>query len=417
MAVGSKAHGRAALTKGEIMKRIALLLTLGLASCNPAWAADKKITDLNLLTSGSFATTDVLPIVDVSANETKKTRILDFDARYIVTPFTTNGDMVYQSAGIPARLAIGASSTVQVSTGTAPSWATLVDANVSASAGIARTKLASGTASHVLINDGSGVMSSEAALAISRGGTNNGSLAVTAGGVVYTDGTKLVNVGAGTSGQVLSSNGASAPSWATAGSTTGPTYQTFTSGSGTYTTPANVRWIKVSMIGGGGGGAGSGTSPGAAGDGVDSTFSTFTANKGIKAVTTGGGAGGSASGGSVHLTGGRGGQGSGASNTDGGQGGSSHFGGNGPGGGIADVGFAAAANSGSGGGGAGDSTTVPSAGGGGAGGYLEGVIINPSASYSYAVGGGGSAGTAGTGGFAGGAGAAGVIIVEEHYNY
>jgi hypothetical protein len=50
---------------------------------------------------------------------------------------------------------------------------------------------------------------------IAHGGTNNGSLAVTAGGALYTDGTKVVNVGAGTSGQLLQSNGASAPSWAT----------------------------------------------------------------------------------------------------------------------------------------------------------------------------------------------------------
>lgn len=50
-------------------------------------------------------------------------------------------------------------------------------------------------------------------LPIANGGTNNGSLPVTAGGVVYTDGTKLVNVGAGTTGQVLTSNGASAPTW------------------------------------------------------------------------------------------------------------------------------------------------------------------------------------------------------------
>lgn len=43
--------------------------------------------------------------------------------------------------------------------------------DIKAAAAIARTKLASGTVSHVLINDGSGVMSSEAQLAISRGGT------------------------------------------------------------------------------------------------------------------------------------------------------------------------------------------------------------------------------------------------------
>ena len=52
-------------------------------------------------------------------------------------------------------------------------------------------------------------------LAIANGGTNNASLAVTAGGVIYSDGTKLVNVGAGIANQVLQSNGSSAPTWVT----------------------------------------------------------------------------------------------------------------------------------------------------------------------------------------------------------
>jgi hypothetical protein len=46
----------------------------------------------------------------------------------------------------------------------------LTNSNIDASAAIARTKLASGTANHVLINSGTGVMTSEAALAASRGG-------------------------------------------------------------------------------------------------------------------------------------------------------------------------------------------------------------------------------------------------------
>jgi hypothetical protein len=50
----------------------------------------------------------------------------------------------------------------------------LTNSHINASAAIARTKLASGSANHVLINDGSGVMSSEAVLAVSRGGTNSG---------------------------------------------------------------------------------------------------------------------------------------------------------------------------------------------------------------------------------------------------
>lgn len=51
------------------------------------------------------------------------------------------------------------------------SVSTIVNADVSASAGIVRTKLASGSFNHVLINDGTGVMTSEAQLAASRGGT------------------------------------------------------------------------------------------------------------------------------------------------------------------------------------------------------------------------------------------------------
>lgn len=54
-------------------------------------------------------------------------------------------------------------------------------------------------------------------LPIANGGTNNGSLAVTAGGTLYTDGSKLVNVGAGSAGQVLTSNGASPPTWQSGG--------------------------------------------------------------------------------------------------------------------------------------------------------------------------------------------------------
>lgn len=47
---------------------------------------------------------------------------------------------------------------------------------VSNTAAIARTKIASGTANHVIINDGAGVLSSEAVLAVSRGGTETNSI-------------------------------------------------------------------------------------------------------------------------------------------------------------------------------------------------------------------------------------------------
>jgi hypothetical protein len=47
----------------------------------------------------------------------------------------------------------------------------IVNADIASAAAIARSKLAAGTADHVLINDGSGNFSSEAQLALTRGGT------------------------------------------------------------------------------------------------------------------------------------------------------------------------------------------------------------------------------------------------------
>jgi hypothetical protein len=199
-----------------------------------------------------------------------------------------------------------------------------------------------------------------------------------------------------------------------------PTTQVFLSGSGTYTTPANVKWIEVEMIGGGSGGGGSGTSPGNGGAGGATTFgsSLLTCNGG-NATTSGfnAGTGGTASGGYLNRTGATGQSGSGLSSaTFGGNGGISPFGGAGWGGAAgAGPGVAAAANSGSGGGGGGVNATANGGGGGGSGGYLRAIISNPAASYPYSVGVGGTAGVAGTSGAAGGAGGSGIIIVKEYY--
>lgn len=199
----------------------------------------------------------------------------------------------------------------------------------------------------------------------------------------------------------------------------GPTTRVFTSGSGTYTTPANVLWIEIELVGGGGGGAGSGTSPGNGGSGGATTFGTGPLlSSGTAAGATGfvGGPGGSPSGGFVNKTGAAGGNGSGLTSTAGGFGANSPYGGAGVGGAPgAGAGVAAVANSGSGGGGGGVNATVNGGGGGGAGGFVRAIINSPSATYSYSVGTGGSAGTAGTSGAAGGAGGSGLIVITEYY--
>ncbi len=232
---------------------------------------------------------------------------------------------------------------------------------------------------------------------------------------------------AGTSGQYLQTNGSGVGSWV--GGL--PTVQRFTSGSGTYTTPANVKYIRVRMVGGGGGGAGGGTtSIGSGGNGGSTTFgASLTAGGGTGATGggSGGGAGGTATvsvGTSLVAVAGGSGQGTfrnvivGQTVLTGGHGGNSYFGGAG-GTGYLTAGLAAAVNSGSGGGGGAHAAAAAddySGPGGGAGAYIE-VFVTPTASetFAYAVGASGTAGTAGVSGAAGGAGGSGIIIVEEYY--
>lgn len=212
-------------------------------------------------------------------------------------------------------------------------------------------------------------------------------------------------------------------------SDTACTVQYFGSGSGTYTTPAGVKRIRIRMVGGGGGGAGSGTGGGTGGTGGTTTFGTslLSCVGGTGGASNGaaGGAGGSASISSpatgFTVSGGYG-QGAGTSTasdyTWGGMGAASPWGGGGYGsaGAVGGSGGNAVVY-GAGGGGSGKGAITFGGAGGGAGGFIEAWIASPSASYSYAIGAAGTAGAAGTSGAVGGTGGSGFIIVEEFYNY
>ena len=221
--------------------------------------------------------------------------------------------------------------------------------------------------------------------------------------------------------------------------TTGSTPQVtaYTTGSGTYTVPANCRYLQVRMVGGGGGGSGSSTNAGnnggAGGTGGSTTFGTslLVANGGVNGTGASGGTGGA--GGSASLGGASGIAISGSAGVSinysqstniiltGGVGGSSAFGGSGRGGGAGgQTGGDAATNSGAGGGGA----SGPAAGfsqvtgaGGGSGGYVDAIITSSSllSTYAYAIGAAGTAGIAGTSGYAGGAGGSGVIYITAFF--
>lgn len=231
------------------------------------------------------------------------------------------------------------------------------------------------------------------------GGTNDGpkipintSLTIASqaqGDIIYaSSSTVFARLGAGTAGQVLTTQGAAAnPTWAAAPFLPN-NIQVFTS-SGTWPKPAGVTSVYVKVIGRGGNGA-AGSASGAAGGGgggyaegiiavtgnvtvtIGATNSfagstTIQATSGSNASTATGGAGGVGSNGTINLTGatGQGGNGLGTINSMGGNGGGSAMG---PGGGGGAWNGGAAANGGSyGGGGGGGGNSSGSAGTGDAG--------------------------------------------------
>lgn len=206
-----------------------------------------------------------------------------------------------------------------------------------------------------------------------------------------------------------------------------PTQQRLTSGSGTYTTPANTLSIVITMVGAGGGGQGTGAGAGNGGNGTATCWNTsgaactspvYQAGPGSGGATTASTAGGTISGsGTCNQLALDGGDGAGAAANNqgyGGYGGNSFFGGNGQGGAGNNGGTAAKTNSGSGGGGAGLAGVGISGSGGGAGATCKVRINSPAGTYTYAI---GTAGTAGAGTLTGATGGSGFILVEEYYNF
>lgn len=168
----------------------------------------------------------------------------------------TAGDMLY-ATGVTtlAKLAIGASDEVLSVNAGAPDWRKIVDAMIDAAAAIDRAKIAAGTVAHVVINDpATGLLSSEAALSVTRGGLALSSVAI--GELPYGSGANTYGkLAAGTSGQFLQSGGAGAPSWRT-GYVLG-SFQIFTAtGANTWTRPSGCRAVLVEVQGAGGGSGG-----------------------------------------------------------------------------------------------------------------------------------------------------------------
>ncbi len=371
-------------------------------------------TGVTSITSASPMTTNTSATGAVTLNLTGLVPIANGGTNTAATP--TAGGIPYGTGSAYAFTGVGTSGQVLTSNGSgAPTWST--------------PSSSSGTVTNVTATSPVSITSTSST-------TPNILLSGTAGGILYgtAGGTGSAFNAAGTSGQVLTSNGSSAPTWTTIGNNL-VNIQVFTAGTGTYTPTAGTKSIWVRMVGGGGaggganynsctgyyfagggggaggycegvissvaasysytvgtGGAGNTTCGTAGGSGTSSTFSTFTAGGGTgggNAASSGtgvigaGGAGGTASGGIVNLPGGTGGSSVACYNnyeSTSGAGGSSQFG---SGGGL---------------------VTWFS--------YATTASITGQAAVSRGSGGGGAV-AAGAGSAAGGAGAPGIIIITE----
>ena len=245
-------------------------------------------------------------------------------------------------------------------------------------------------------------------LGVAQGGT--GATTLTANNVILGNGTSAVTfVAPGTASNVLTSNGTAWVSQAAAAGGGDYIMQVFTS-PGTWTKPAGLKAVKVTVIGGGGSVNGSG-SPAPATGGTSSfgspAFLSATGGAGNQ-PSNGSSAGGSGSGGTINVSGGRGGfvyESAGATVLGIGGTGAFGFGGNstssGPSGSGSVAGLAY-------GGGAITSTGNHAGGGGGAIEYIDAPALP--GPQPFTVGAGGPASPA-----PGAAGGAGVVIVEEFY--
>lgn len=130
------------------------------------------------------------------------------------------GQMLYVSTdpSVMSKLSLGTTDYVIKSNGTLPVYGQIVNASIDNSAAIARSKLGTGSADHVVINSGAGAFSSEATLAVTRGGTNIGSYSV--GDLLYAtpNSSTLTKLPIGSTGNILKVAGG-VPTWGSAATT------------------------------------------------------------------------------------------------------------------------------------------------------------------------------------------------------
>lgn len=234
-------------TTGQVLRKV------NNTSYNVAWASltpsdigvSASVAELNILDGALLSTAELNTLVGINTGVSVQTQLnskastvltnghfLVGNVSNVATAVTPTGDVTFNNAGV---FAIGAG--------------VIVNADVSASAAISRSKLVSGNTYRVIINDNTGVMAEASAIAASRVLVSNvngvpvhstistttlGFLDATSsiqtqidskltvsltapaqGAMLYYNGTNWINFAVGTADQVLTSTG-SIPQWGSA---------------------------------------------------------------------------------------------------------------------------------------------------------------------------------------------------------
>ena len=360
----------------------------------------------NYVKATNFASKDSLPTGD--ANKIVKGTEIDNEFNAISGAISSKADIASPTfTGAPAApTATAGSNTTQLAN------TAFVKAEITA---LSLGNMSTQAKSAVDITGGTIVGITD--LAVADGGTGASTLAANA--VLLGNGTSAIQtVAPGSSANLLTSNG-------TTWTSTTPAYvgargQVFTS-TGTFTVPAGVTAVKVTVIGGGGnggstsGGTGVVGAGGGGGGGIAIKYVTGLTSGDTVTATVGGAGGTSSFGAFVSATGGATGGGTGAAGA-GGSGSSGDLNISGGAGGVGVAGDTPTAGAGGSAGGGTATNTIPAGSGYGRGG-LPADYLNGFAGVGYGSGGGGGlvqatipGGGAGFG--SGGAGTAGVVIVE-----
>ena len=134
-----------------------------------------------------------------------------------LNPMTTTGDIIYESStGVASRLGIGSTGNVLTVTGGVPVWSAPATSGTVTSVGLAAPSIFTVSGSPVTSSGTLTLSYSGTALPIANGGTGDTSFTanqIVIGGTTSTG--PLQQISAGTSGQILTSNGSGAPTWST----------------------------------------------------------------------------------------------------------------------------------------------------------------------------------------------------------